>query len=56
MKAYKLQVKKVGDTNQGIVTIPKTIWEGKGWKNGTPLNFKFGTKGEVVIEEAKPEA
>jgi hypothetical protein len=51
MKAYKLQVKKMGKTVQAMITIPRAIWEGKGWGHGSEIYFKFGPKGEVILED-----
>lgn len=50
VKHYKVQVSKNG---QYSVTLPLAICQGKQWKDGTPLVFRFGAKGEVIIEEAK---
>lgn len=47
----KLQIAKRGNTVQGIITIPRAIWEGKKWKDGQELLFTFGPKGEVILEE-----
>lgn len=46
----KFQVDKNG---QGVITVPKTIWTGKNWKDGTVLDFKFSPKGEVILKEQK---
>jgi hypothetical protein len=52
MKAYSIQVSKLG---QYSITIPLTLAELKGWQAGTQLSFKFGPRGEVVLEEVKGE-
>ena len=46
----KLQCSNVG---QYTITVPTAIAAGKGWKHGTLLEFKFGSKGEVILDEAK---
>lgn len=50
VKHYKIQVSKEG---QYSVTLPLAICQGKGWVHGTPVVFRFGPKGEVIIEETK---
>lgn len=49
MAIRKLQIKR----GQGIITIPKDIWTTKGWTDKTPLEFKFGPKGELIISAVK---
>jgi len=38
---------------QATLAIHKTIVEGKSWKQGQELVFKFGPKGEVILGEQK---
>ncbi|MCX6695841.1 MAG: hypothetical protein NTU61_06055 [Candidatus Altiarchaeota archaeon] len=47
---YIIQVSKHG---QATLTIPKLIVDAKGWTQGTKLNFRFGSKGELILEEKK---
>jgi len=53
MKAYSIQVSKLG---QYSITLPKVLVESKGWQAGTRLTFKYGSKGEFILEEVKPSA
>jgi hypothetical protein len=50
MKTYSIQVSKLG---QYSITLPKVIVEGKGWQHGTELTFKFGPRGEVILDDKK---
>ena len=49
MSSRKFQVVN----EQGTITVPKDLWTAKKWKHGTQLEFNFGPKGEIIIEEAK---
>jgi hypothetical protein len=48
VNTMKLQISNVG---QATLTVPKAIVEGKSWKHGQELVFKFGPRGEVILEE-----
>lgn len=50
MKTYTIMQTKLG---QYLITLPSAIVEGKGWGAGTQVTFRFGAKGEVMLEEMK---
>ena len=44
----KFQVKKDG---MGFVIIPKSIYQSKGWVQGTPLGIVQGIDGSLIIRD-----